>query len=165
MAAAYDIPVVPHGSGPYSFQAIMSFSNSDFCEYIVSIVFTLFASIRDLLLVPSPSPLSPSPSPLPPPWLCPSDDINPDSNADAAQANSPDGESIAPSFGNLFLNEPLPVNGIIDLGDEPGFGLELNPEAELVPYSSFFTVSKGLGSAGETEDAGKGANGVVADIL
>jgi L-rhamnonate dehydratase len=36
MAAAYDIPVVPHGSGPYSFQAIMSFSNSDFCEYIVS---------------------------------------------------------------------------------------------------------------------------------
>lgn len=35
MAAAYDIPVVPHGSGPYSFQAIMSFPNSDFCEYIV----------------------------------------------------------------------------------------------------------------------------------
>ena len=36
MAAAYDIPVVPHGSGPYSFQAIMAFTNSDFCEYIVS---------------------------------------------------------------------------------------------------------------------------------
>jgi len=36
MAAAYDIPVVPHGSGPYSFQAIMTFPNSDFCEYIVS---------------------------------------------------------------------------------------------------------------------------------
>lgn len=36
MAAAYDLPVVPHGSGPYSFHAIMSFPNSDFCEYIVS---------------------------------------------------------------------------------------------------------------------------------
>lgn len=36
MAAAYDIPVIPHGSGPYSFQAIMTFPNSDFCEYIVS---------------------------------------------------------------------------------------------------------------------------------
>jgi hypothetical protein len=36
MAAAYDIPVVPHGSGPYSFQAIMTFPNSSFCEYIVS---------------------------------------------------------------------------------------------------------------------------------
>jgi L-rhamnonate dehydratase len=59
MAAAYDIPVVPHGcvrtfvtaqlrkgtlkvgvqqnrSGPYSFSAIASFPNSEFCEYIVS---------------------------------------------------------------------------------------------------------------------------------
>ncbi|KIR54064.1 racemase [Cryptococcus gattii Ru294] len=104
MAAAYDIPVVPHGSGPYSFQAIMSFPNSDFCEYI---------------------------------------------------ANSPDGKSIEPSFGNLFLNEVLPHNGRIDLTDEPGFGLELNPSAELVPYKSFFTPSKGLGAAGEVEDDGK----------
>jgi len=35
------------------------------------------------------------------------------------------------------------------LTDEPGFGLELNPAAELVPYSHFFTPSKGLGAAGE----------------
>jgi L-rhamnonate dehydratase len=83
MAAAYDIPVVPHGSGPYSFQAIMAFSNSDFCEYI---------------------------------------------------ANSPDGKTISPSF----------------------VGLELNPKAELVPYKSFFTPSRGLGSAGEAEDKPNG---------
>ncbi|KAL7422337.1 hypothetical protein Q5752_002983 [Cryptotrichosporon argae] len=98
MAAAYDIPVVPHGSGPYSFQAIMSFPNSDFCEYI---------------------------------------------------ANSPDGASIHPSFGNLFTNELLPLNGRVDLGDEPGWGLELNPNAELVPYSAFFTPARGIGAAGE----------------
>lgn len=71
------------------------------------------------------------------------------------QANSPDGKSIEPSFGNLFLNEVLPHNGRIDLTDEPGFGLELNPSAELVPYKSFFTPSKGLGAAGEVEDDGK----------
>lgn len=105
MAAAYDIPVVPHGSGPYSFQAIMAFSNSDFCEYI---------------------------------------------------ANSPDGKTISPSFGDLFLNEVLPHNGRVDLGDEPGFGLELNPKAELVPYKSFFSPSKGIGSAGEAEDKPNG---------
>ncbi|GMK57846.1 hypothetical protein CspeluHIS016_0406800 [Cutaneotrichosporon spelunceum] len=115
MAAAYDIPVVPHGSGPYSFQAIMSFPNSDFCEYI---------------------------------------------------ANSPDGESVHASFGDLFTNELLPVNGRIDLSDEPGWGLELNPEAKLVPYSTFFAPAAGLGSAGEdrTEEEkdkfkGKVANG------
>ncbi|TYJ54182.1 hypothetical protein B9479_005193 [Cryptococcus floricola] len=106
MAAAYDIPVVPHGSGPYSFQAIMTFPNSDFCEYI---------------------------------------------------ANSPDGKSIHPSFGNLFTNEVLPHNGRVDLGDEPGWGLELNPEAELVPYGSFLGgVGGGWGAAGEEEGKGKG---------
>ncbi|WVR05477.1 hypothetical protein IAU60_002493 [Kwoniella sp. DSM 27419] len=105
MAAAYDIPVVPHGSGPYSFQAIMSFPNSDFCEYI---------------------------------------------------ANSPDGKSVHPSFGNLFLNEPLPVNGKIDLNDAPGFGLELNPEAELVPYSAFFNATGGLGHSGEAKHKANG---------
>ncbi|KAK8869491.1 hypothetical protein IAR55_000056 [Kwoniella newhampshirensis] len=104
MAAAYDIPVVPHGSGPYSFQAIMTFTNSSFCEVI---------------------------------------------------ANSPDGRSISPSFGNLFTNEPMPTNGRIDLTDAPGFGLELNPAAELVPYSSFFSMTKGLGAAGETDEEAK----------
>lgn len=57
-----------------------------------------------------------------------------------------------PSFGDLFLNEPLPVNGRIDLSDAPGFGLELNPDAKLVPYSSFFKAEKGLGSHGEASN-------------
>ena len=62
------------------------------------------------------------------------------------QANSADGTTIDPSFGNLFTNEVLPHNGTVNLTDEPGFGLTLNQDADLVPYSSFFTPGKGLGS-------------------
>lgn len=71
-----------------TFQAIMSFPNSQFCEYI---------------------------------------------------ANSPDGKSIHPCFGDLFLDEPLPIGGKIDLDEtKPGFGMTLNPKAKLVPYDQFF---------------------------
>ena len=50
-------------------------------------------------------------------------------------ANSPDGKSVMPVFGDLFLNEPIPENGYLDVNvlDRPGFGLELNPEARLLP--------------------------------
>ncbi|EJU03623.1 mandelate racemase/muconate lactonizing enzyme family protein [Dacryopinax primogenitus] len=88
MASAYDIPVVPHGSGPYSYHFIMSQAHSPFCEYI---------------------------------------------------ANSPDGKSIHPCFGDLFLNEPLPIGGILDVSDAPGFGLELNPQAVLIPAAHLLT--------------------------
>lgn len=48
--------------------------------------------------------------------------------------NAPDGKSVQPSFGNLFLNEPLPVNGKIEVAalDAPGFGLILNPAVKLI---------------------------------
>lgn len=83
MAAAYDIPVVPHASGPYSYHFVVSQHNSPFQEYL---------------------------------------------------ANSPDGKSVLPVFGDLFLNEPIPTNGYLDVSvlDKPGFGLELNPNARLV---------------------------------
>lgn len=48
-------------------------------------------------------------------------------------ANSPDGEAVYPSFGDLFLDEPLPHGGKISLDDKPGFGMTLNPKAKLVP--------------------------------
>lgn len=48
-------------------------------------------------------------------------------------ANSPDGEAVYPSFGDLFLDEPLPLNGKITLEDKPGFGMTLNPKAQLAP--------------------------------
>lgn len=84
MAAAYDIPVVPHASGPYSYHFVVSQTNSPFQEYL---------------------------------------------------ANSPDGKSVLPVFGDLFINEPIPVKGYLDVSDldKPGFGLELNPAARLLP--------------------------------
>ncbi|KAL8985742.1 MAG: hypothetical protein Q9205_000639 [Flavoplaca limonia] len=83
MAAAYDIPVVPHASGPYSYHFVVSQPNAPFQEYL---------------------------------------------------ANSPDGKSVHPVFGDLFVNEPLPTKGYLDVAqlDKPGFGLELNPKARLI---------------------------------
>ncbi|KAF2450632.1 nucleotide-diphospho-sugar transferase [Karstenula rhodostoma CBS 690.94] len=83
MAAAYDIPVVPHASGPYSYHFVVSQAHSPFQEYL---------------------------------------------------ANSPDGKSVLPVFGDLFVNEPIPTKGYLDVSilDKPGFGLELNPNARLI---------------------------------
>lgn len=85
-AAAYDLPVVPHASGPYSYHYVVSQSNCPFQEYL---------------------------------------------------ANSPDGKSVHPVFGDLFIDEPVPTNGWIDVSilDKPGFGLTLNPKARLVEAS------------------------------
>ncbi|KAJ5646264.1 L-rhamnonate dehydratase [Penicillium lividum] len=92
LAAAYDIPVVPHASGPYSYHYVVSQSNCPFQEYL---------------------------------------------------ANSPDGKSVLPVFGNLFLNEPIPTQGFLDVSilDKPGFGLELNPNAPLIPGSALLNPS------------------------
>ncbi|KAG5633882.1 hypothetical protein H0H81_004600 [Sphagnurus paluster] len=56
--------------------------------------------------------------------------------------NAPDGKSVQPSFGKLFLNEPLPVNGRIEVGalDAPGFGLVLNPAVRLIDAEGVLTV-------------------------
>lgn len=80
-ASAYDLPVIPHGSGPYSYHFIASQTGEAFCEYV---------------------------------------------------AASPDGRSIQPVFGDLFVGEPLPENGRIRLGDAPGFGMDLRDRAMLV---------------------------------
>ncbi|KAI9779048.1 MAG: hypothetical protein M1839_007714 [Geoglossum umbratile] len=90
MAAAYDIPVVPHASGPYSYHFVCSQPGSPFQEYL---------------------------------------------------ANSPDGKSVLPVFGNLFLNEPIPTMGYLDIAelDRPGFGLEINPAARLIPANSILS--------------------------
>lgn len=36
MAAAYDIPVIPHCSGPYSNHFVMSQPNCPFCEFLIT---------------------------------------------------------------------------------------------------------------------------------
>ncbi|HZY50617.1 MAG TPA: L-rhamnonate dehydratase [Devosia sp.] len=35
-ASAYDLPVIPHGSGPYSYQFIASQTGAAFCEYVAA---------------------------------------------------------------------------------------------------------------------------------
>jgi L-rhamnonate dehydratase len=80
-ASAYDLPVIPHGSGPYSYQFIASQTGTAFCEYV---------------------------------------------------AASPDGQSIQPVFGDLFVGEPLPQHGRLKLSDAAGFGMELRDRAMLV---------------------------------
>src|SRR5665213_833628 len=35
-ASAYDIPIIPHGSGPYSYHYIASQPNSAICEYVAA---------------------------------------------------------------------------------------------------------------------------------
>ena len=92
MAAAYDIPVIPHASGPYSYHFVVSQLNSPFQEYL---------------------------------------------------ANSPDGKSVFPVFGNLFIDEPIPTKGYFNVSelDKPGFGLELNPAARLIPANQVLNPS------------------------
>ncbi|KAI0120984.1 enolase C-terminal domain-like protein [Xylariales sp. AK1849] len=92
MAAAYDIPVVPHASGSYSYHFVISQPNTPFQEYL---------------------------------------------------ANSPDGKSVLPVFGDLFTNEPIPTRGFLTTADldKPGFGLTLNPvaKAKLIPSGYLLT--------------------------
>jgi L-rhamnonate dehydratase len=80
-AAAYDTPVVPHGSGPYSYHFIASQTGPAFCEYV---------------------------------------------------AASPDGRTIQPVFGDLFVGEALPENGKLKMSDRPGFGMELRDRSMLL---------------------------------
>jgi L-rhamnonate dehydratase len=44
---------------------------------------------------------------------------------------SPNGDRLAPTFGSLFNEEPLPVNGQITVPERPGFGLDLNRSLQL----------------------------------
>lgn len=80
-ASAYDTPVIPHGSGPYSYHFIASQPGSAFCEYV---------------------------------------------------AASPDGRSILPVFGDLFIGEELPVNGKLKVSHAPGFGMHLANKSLLI---------------------------------
>jgi L-rhamnonate dehydratase len=114
MASAYDLPVIPHASGPYSYHFVVSQTNSPFQEYL---------------------------------------------------ANSPDGKSVMPVFGNLFTNEPIPTKGYLDVSelDKPGFGLEINPEAGLIDASRILNpaLAKSLPTPGKEEGNDSRANGAI----
>jgi len=81
MAAAYDIPVIPHGSSVYSFHMQYAFQNCPIGECIML---------------------------------------------------APKADKIQPYFGDLFLDEPLPKDGFVDLDPKkPGFGVTLNPKMPM----------------------------------
>lgn len=114
MAAAYDIPVVPHASGPYSYHFVISQPNTPFQEYL---------------------------------------------------ANSPDGKSVLPVFGDLFVDEPIPTHGYLTTAelDKPGFGLTLNPTARSKLIQSDYLLnpppSAGLKPAADTNGLDGQRNG------
>jgi L-rhamnonate dehydratase len=41
-------------------------------------------------------------------------------------------DEVVPMFSPLLLDEPVPTNGRLKVPDTPGFGVELNPDVELV---------------------------------
>ncbi|KAF9769811.1 hypothetical protein IL306_012723 [Fusarium sp. DS 682] len=108
LAAAYDIPVVPHASGPYSYHFQISQPNTPFQEYL---------------------------------------------------ANSPDGRSVLPVFGDLFTDEPIPTKGFLTTADldKPGFGLTINPaaRAKLIPSDYLFKVPQVSSPAPSKESESK----------
>ena len=75
LAKAYNKLVIPHGSGVYSNQYVITQTNSPFSEYLMI---------------------------------------------------SPKADKVVPQFYPLLSNEPVPVNGRLKVGDEPGFGVGLN---------------------------------------
>jgi L-rhamnonate dehydratase len=79
-ASAYDMPIIPHGSGPYAYHFIASQTGAAYCEYV---------------------------------------------------ATSPDGRSIQPVFGDLFVGENVPENGRLRVSDAPGFGMLLKDRQNL----------------------------------
>ncbi|KAK4185496.1 hypothetical protein QBC35DRAFT_516885 [Podospora australis] len=111
MAAAYDIPVVPHASGPYSYHFVISQPNTPFQEYL---------------------------------------------------ANSPDGKSVLPVFGDLFIDEPIPTRGFLTAADldKPGFGLTINPaaRAKLIPSTYLLTIPTNSLPPPTTEEAKQDLN-------
>jgi L-rhamnonate dehydratase len=45
---------------------------------------------------------------------------------------APEADEVVPMFFPLLLDEPVPVNGRMKVPDTPGFGVELNPDVQLV---------------------------------
>jgi L-rhamnonate dehydratase len=45
---------------------------------------------------------------------------------------APEADEVLPMFSPLLVGEPVPVNGRMKVPDTPGFGVELNPDVELV---------------------------------
>ena len=43
---------------------------------------------------------------------------------------APKADEVVPMFSPLLVDEPVPVDGYLDVPDAPGFGVEFNPAIE-----------------------------------
>ncbi len=114
MAAAYDIPVIPHGSSVFSYHLQFASPNSPMAEI--------------LIMSPKADKVDHQMTPI----------------VVVCMHSQPKGcflspliaVQVVPVFGNLFKDEPLPENGFISLDEnKAGWGVELNKELKLSrPY-------------------------------
>ena len=103
LAAAYDIPVIPHGSSVYSYHLQFAYSNCPMGELIVL---------------------------------------------------APKADKVWPLFGDLFLDEPMPIDGYISLdAKKPGFGVTLNPAVRSTFVRPHPHVSQGFAETEAAKDA------------
>ena len=65
---------------------------------------------------------------------------------------SPNADVIAPYFGGLFTDEPLPKDGFIDLPDRPGFGVTLIRDQLHRPYARSLAASMNNAAATQKLD-------------
>ncbi len=49
---------------------------------------------------------------------------------------SPQADSVVPMLDPIFANEPVPLDGAMDVPDRPGFGVDLNPELTWIRMGS-----------------------------
>jgi L-rhamnonate dehydratase len=103
LAAAYDIPVIPHGSSVYSYHLQFAYSNCPMGELIVL---------------------------------------------------APKADKVWPLFGDLFLDEPMPIDGYISLdAKKPGFGVTLNPAVRSTFMRPHPHVSQNFADTEAAKDA------------
>jgi L-rhamnonate dehydratase len=103
LAAAYDIPVIPHGSSVYSYHLQFAYSNCPMGELIVL---------------------------------------------------APKADKVWPLFGDLFLDEPMPIDGYISLdAKKPGFGVTLNPAVRSTFVRPHPHVSQSFADTEAAKDA------------
>lgn len=66
---------------------------------------------------------------------------------------APKADVLAPYFGGLFADEPMPKDGFIDLPDRPGFGVTLVRDNLHRPYERSAAASEAQASANRKPDA------------
>ena len=111
LAAAYDIPIIPHGSSIYSYHLQICFPNCPMAEFLV---------------------MSPKADSIGESYFIIIDqNLRTSNNFDLTETydlSTPSTQSVS-YFGNLFTDEPLPKDGYVELPhDKPGFGVTLNRE-------------------------------------